>query len=270
MRGLAAAIVLASGALWGCATARPVAAPEPSVRAPSRAVSGDARALEQWVSRLRAATPEGLAAARAAGVRLEPGANARTLTGDAAEDDAVAVAETVLCREDGAVVLVRTRCGNAYLLGLAPEASGWSRRSLVALVEDASPGHLRRTRVAAESRAMLGPVAREVVAMWESVGEEGDELPAARLGVFSLGQDGALVARGDVEFGRVEEASGLVLEGTWEVDEALSLPRDLYVQLTPSRAGAAGREVLRRTYRVTEGRLRLVEEERAPLRPRGP
>jgi len=105
--------------------------------------------------------------------------------------------------------------------------------------------------------------------MWESVAEEGDELPAARLGVFSLGEEGALVARGDVEFGRVEETSGLVLEGTWEVDEALSLPRDLYVQLTPSRAGAAGREVLRRTYRVTAGRLRLVEEERAPLRPRG-
>lgn len=270
MRGLAAAFVLASGALWGCASARPVAAPQPSVRVQPRAPAGDALALARWVARMRLATPEGLASARSAGVRVEAAGDARTLTGEPAEDDAVAVAETVLCRDDGAVVLVQTRCGNAYLLGLAPEASGWSRRSVVALVEDASPGHLRRTRVAAASRAMLGPVAREVVAMWESVAEEGDELPAARLGVFSLGEEGALVARGDVEFGRVEEVSGVVLEGTWEVDEALSLPRELYVQLTPSRAGAAGREVLRRTYRVTEGRLRLVEEERVPLRPRGP
>ncbi len=249
-----------SAALRGAGAGRPAAS----------AGGGDAASLAAWVEGLRGTGAAARERARALGIRVDSAGGALTITGERAGDDAVVGAEVVLHRGPEAAVLVHTRCGNAYLLGVVHRGDGWALQSRVALVEGGGPGTCRQTRVTGASRAMLGAVAREVVVVWESVSEEGDELPAGRIGVFSLRPGGELGALGDVEFGRVEEESGEVLEGTWEIDEALSLPRDLYVQLTPSRAGAAGREVVRRTYRVQSGRLQMVEEERVPLRPRGP
>jgi len=265
-RGPIALLVVAG--LLGCA-GHATGARRTTPTAPAAgAQSGDAAALQAWVADLRAPDAEALGRVRALGVRVDASAGALSLTGERAPDDAVAGADAVLVRDAEAAVLVHTRCGNAYLLGVVARDRGWALQSRMALVEGAAPGRCRQTRVRAEGRAMRGAVAREVVVEWVSVAEEGDELPATRLGVFTLPPGGELVRLGDVEFGRVEEESGEVLEGTWEIDESLSLPRDLYVQLTPSRSGAAGREIVRRTYSVTEGSLRMVDEERVPLRPR--
>ena len=119
-----------------------------------------------------------------------------------------------------------------------------------------------------------GIVTREVVVTFDSESEEGDEARDPLLRVYHLDADGALTPlSGDIGFGGTDDATGAVRGATWVVDEALLLPRDLYVQVQPERPGPGGSAppfVVRRTYHLQGPRLVLVDETSSPLRPRSP
>lgn len=195
---------------------------------------------------------------------------AREITGDRAEDDVVDAARVVVRVGASAAVMVTTRCGNAALVGLAWRERRWVHRATHAVVGDARPGRCRVSRVTADARPMLTSEAREVIVTSRSRSDDGDDAPDPVLQLVHLGDDGALaVWARDVPFGREDDATGAITDAEWIVEEALMLPRDLYVELRPGRPGPGGRaprELVRRTYRVVDGRLTLVDESLAPWR----
>ncbi len=211
----------------------------------------------------------------AAGLGLTLGASrgAIGITGEAAQDDAVREATVVQRVGTAAVMLVTSVCGDAWLVGLAWQGGRWQAVNHHALVADARPGACRITRARAEACAMRSNVAREIVAVFSSGSEEGDEVRDPVLRLYHLGTDGKLDASSDdVPFGSTDDATGAVREAEWVVDEALQIPRDLYVQINPGQRGPGGASpavVVRRTYRLDRARLVLVEERTEAYRPRG-
>ncbi len=269
-------------ALASCASsvARPVVTAhvtEPE-RAPSRShVAPTAEQVAALEALIHSMVQDGEAGRRAidsVGLSLDRAGGARTLTGEAATDDQVRDASLVARVDDAAAALVTTTCGDAWLIGLRLDSGAWRAFSTVAVIDDAHPGACRITRASAAARAMQTEEAREVIVSFASESEEGDEARDPALRVYELGTDGSLSAlSGDLGFGGTDDATGAVREAEWVVDEALFLPRDLYVQVQPGQAGPGGTAppfVVRRTYRLQQGRLVLVEETSQRVRPRSP
>ena len=276
-RALAVSVGLA-----GCAStaaSAPITAPtvasEPAPRA-SRATPTEAQiaSLEALVHALSTEGDEGHRAIDSIGLTLDRAGGARTLTGEAATDDRVRDASVVARVDDAAAALVTTACGDAWLVGLHLDAGSWRAASRVAVIDDAHPGACRLTRASAASRAMRTAEAREVIVSFASESEEGDEARDPLLRVYELGPDGSLSAlSGDIGFGGTDDTTGAVRDAEWVVDEALFLPRDLYVQVRPGTPGPGGTAppfVVRRTYRLERGRLVLFEETSERVRPRSP
>lgn len=273
MRGFRArALPLVCALFAACAPSLTARAPaSPHRLAPSVAVASeaDARALDALVAGLvdtPSAAPLGLTLARADG--------ARALSGEPAPDDRVREARVVARVASSAAVLVTTTCGNAWLVGMHLADGRWSAVGRAGLIDDARPGACRLSHAAGEARAMINRDAREVVVTFDSESEEGDEARDPLLRVYHLGDDGALTPlSGDIGFGGTDDVTGAVRGATWVIDEALLLPRDLYVQVQPERPGPGGTAppfVVRRTYQLQGSRLVLVDESSSPLRPRGP
>jgi hypothetical protein len=263
---------LACALLAACAPSVTARAPTARHRpaAPVAVASeADARALDALVRGLvdlPSADPLGLTLARADG--------ARALSGEPAPDDRVREASVVARVGASAAVLVTTACGDAWLVGVHLADGRWSAVGRAALVDDARPGACRLSHAAGEARAMIDREPREVVVTFDSESEEGDEARDPLLRVYHLDADGALTPlSGDIGFGGTDDATGAVRGATWVVDEALLLPRDLYVQVQPERPGPGGSAppfVVRRTYHLQGPRLVLVDETSSPLRPRSP
>jgi hypothetical protein len=212
-------------------------------------------------------------AAAGLGLTLGTSRGAIGITGEAARDDAVRDAAVVQRVGAAAVMLVTTVCGDAWLVGLAWQGGRWQAVNRHALVADARPGACRITRARAEACAMRSSVAREIVAVFSSGSEEGDEVRDPVLRLYHLGADGKLDAwSDDIPFGSTDDATGAVREAEWAVDDALQIPRDLYVQINPGQRGPGGASpaiVVRRTYRLDRARLVLAEERTEAYRPRG-
>jgi hypothetical protein len=226
---------------------------------------------------LRSLTADGAEASRSAlamGLSLDPSGGARTLTGEPAPDDRVREASVVARVGTSAAALVVTACGDVWLLGFGLVDGVWRASTPVAIVDDAHPGACRITHASAASCAMLAREAREVVVTFDSGSEEGDEARDPLLRVYELGDEGALSALSDdIGFGGTDDTTGAVRDAQWVVDDALMIPRDLYIQVQPGSPGPGGTAppyVVRRTYRVEHGRLALVEETSERVRPRGP
>ncbi|MFO0645754.1 MAG: hypothetical protein U0326_05915 [Polyangiales bacterium] len=206
------------------------------------------------------------------GLTLDRSGGARTLTGDVAPDDRVRDASVVARVDGAAAALVTTVCGDAWIVGLHLANGAWRASAPVAVVDDARPGACRITT--RRPAAMLTREARELVVTFDSGSEEGDEARDPTLRVYELGDDGALTAlSGDIGFGGTDDATGAVRDAQWVVDDALMLPRDLYIQVQPGSRGPGGSAppfVVRRTYEVERGRMVLVEETSERVRPRGP
>lgn len=279
LRGLSALATLAAS--LGCAaTSAPpprvapaaMAAPAPPARvAPTEA---ELATLEALVRSLSAEGVDGARAAASLGLSLDRSSGARALTGDAAPDDRVRDASVVARVDGAAAALVTTACGDAWLVGLRLTNGAWRATAPVAVIDDARPGACRITHAAAASCAMLTRDAREVVVTFDSGSEEGDEARDPTLRVYELAEDGALTAlSGDIGFGGTDDATGAVRDAQWAVDEALLLPRDLYIQVQPGSRGPGGTAppfIVRRTYRIERGRMVLIEETSERARPRGP
>lgn len=249
----------------GCAGARPAAVQGVAMVE----VTPDEAALTALVDAAREG-PRSNELLRQWSVPRHDAGSARALTGEPAVDDGADAVRVVTRVGGSAVVLATTRCGNAALVGLAWRDARWEHRATHALADDARPGRCRLTQVTADARPMLSADAREVIATVRSRSEDGDDAPDPVLQLVHVGDDGALaVWARDVPFGREDDASGAVTDAEWIVEEALLLPRDLYVELRPGRAGPGGRaprELVRRTYRVVDGHLTLVDESLAPWR----
>jgi hypothetical protein len=219
-------------------------------------------ALEAQIATPSAATL-GLTLARAEG--------ARTLTGERADDEALASVTLVQRVGDVAAVLATSTCGNAWVISLRVRDQRWVAVAHEALVGDASPGHRRVSLARVRAIAMLDDEARELVAEYASESEEGDEARDPALRVFRLERDGALNARsGELAFGGTDDATGAVRSAEWLIEETFAPPRDLYVQVRPARRGPGGSAppfVVQRTYTWRQGILVLAEEASARLRP---
>jgi len=270
-RGAALLLALAGG---HCA-ARPrppavVTANPPAARAlavaeeelPSAAVAS----LDALVAEARRGGPS-------LGVVLARGAGALAITGDPAPDDRVIECAVVDRVGRSAAALVSTACGNVWVVGLYFGDGRWTPRVPVAVYADARPGACQTTRAAGVARAMLSESPRELVVTFVSESEDGVDARDPALRLFHLAPDGAVVALGaEVALGGTDDRSGAIRDGQWVIDEALLAPRDLYVQIQPGRVGVGGAAppvVIRRTYRVREGALDLMEETSVPYRPVG-
>lgn len=279
LRGLCALAIFAASP--GCATAPPppprsAPATVTAPAAPARATptGTEVAALDALVRSLATEGPDGARAVASVGLTLDRSGGARTLTGDVAPDDRVRDASVVARVDGAAAALVTTVCGDAWIVGLHLANGAWRASAPVAVVDDARPGACRITHAAAAPCAMLTREARELVVTFDSGSEEGDEARDPTLRVYELGDDGALTAlSGDIGFGGTDDATGAVRDAQWVVDDALMLPRDLYIQVQPGSRGPGGSAppfVVRRTYRVERGRMVLVEETSERVRPRGP
>jgi hypothetical protein len=270
-RGVALLLALATG---HCA-ARPrppsvVTGPSPA----ARALAAEEELPPAAVASLDALLAEARRGGPSLGVALARGAGALAITGDPAPDDRVTEAAVVDRVGRSAAALVSTACGNVWVVGLHFGDGGWTPRAPLAVYAEARPGQCRTTRAAGAARAMLTESPREVVVTFVSESEDGADARDPALRLFHLAPDGAVTALGaEVALGGTDDRSGAIRDGQWVIDEALLAPRDLYVQIQPGRVGVGGAAppvVIRRTYRVREGRLDLVEETSFPYRPVGP
>lgn len=221
----------------------------------------------------RAAEPGGEATVAQWGVVLGRAGGARTLTGEPERDDRVSTVTLVARVGLSAAVVVQTVCGSAVIVGLFWQDGSWMARGRVGLVDGVRPGRCRETSVRAEARAIETDQPREILAVTRSVSDEGDEVDGPWLRVFYLERDGALTARsGALAIGDEDPATGAVRQGDWIVEEALSTPRDFYIELLPGRRGPGGaeprREIVRTTYRLRDGSYVPVAEERSEFRER--
>jgi len=269
-RGVAALLALATG---HCAAVPrpPVAAP---VDPPAARADGEEELLPPAVASLDALLAEARRGGPPLGVALARGAGALAITGDPAPDDRVSEVALVDRVGRSAAALVTTACGNVWVVGLHFDGVRWTPRAPAAVYAEAHPGACQTTRAAGAARAMLTESPREVVVTFASESEDGVDARDPALRLFHLGPDGTLVALGaEVALGGTDDRSGAIRDGQWVIDEALLAPRDLYVQIQPGRVGVGGAAppvVIRRTYRVREGALVLVEETSFPYRPVAP
>ncbi len=230
-------------------------------------------ALEALCARLSGGGTVAAEGARSLGVTLGSGRGARSVTGEPAADDAVGSAVVATRVGATAVVLVVTACGNAQLVALRWDGDGavWQSTDRAGLVTDARPGGCRTTEARAEGRGMANDEPREIVAVFGSESEEGDEVRTPVLRVYRLTPAARLERlSADLPFGGTDDATGAAQRAEWVVDEALTVPRDLYVQLSPGRPGPGGlatQQVVRRTYRLQGSSLRLVDETTEAVRP---
>ncbi len=274
MNALTRALALASLALPACATARATTPPQPVVEAVPMTVAPRERdARDEDLARLDAdlthlASDGSLRTAW--GLTLAPSGGARTLAGEPEGDERIADARRVAAVGMSAAALVRSSCGNVWLVGLHLDDGAWRAVERAAVLAGAHPGACRIAHADASACAMREADAREVVVRFDSESEEGDEVHDPALRVFHLERDGR-VARisDDLPFGGTDDQTGAVRDAEWTVDDALLLPRDLYVQERPGRRGPGGeapRVIVRRTYRLRGPRLELADETRVPMR----
>lgn len=273
MKGGWALLGLLSLGSVGCAGVRPTA---PSSLAPTtapavgRTLDSEPELPREASEALEAFNAGALQDGRVLGVPLAHADGALSLTGEPAADDRIAKVEVVGRVGCSAALLVLSTCGNVWVVGVVYEQGRWTPRSVVPVFDEARPGACQVTRAEGASRAMLTASPRELVITFASESEDGSEARDPVLRLFHLEADGAVVALGgEVALGGTDDRSGAVREGQWAIEEALALPRDLYVQIQPGRAGPGGsapQVVIRRTYRVRGRALELVEERSLPYR----
>lgn len=257
----AIALGCAALSLYGCPSQRGAVAQRTLRLAPLAAVPPDEPALVTLVARLRAGD---VALLGEPTVRLEPAGERRELTGEPAQPEQVAEARVALraggAREVAGLVL-RTTCGNAWILGLAWSEQRWRVRATLALVTGERPGSCARTEVRAEPLALSSDVPRELAVVWSTQDETGERAVGPVLSVLRLdGAGGLTELLHAAAFGGLDEQTGQVFDGEYTVIEDTPPPRDLFVTVRrhddalPRGTRTHG---TRRQYRLDGATLRL-------------
>lgn len=261
-RALAMLALLAGG----CASAprsSPLAIPAAPAPPPSCAD------LPASLARLRAEP----AALGSVGLSLQAAsAGERTITGEAATDEAVGEVTPLGCAGDSALALVRTDCGNAALIAFVGRQGVWAPAAGLAVVDSGRPGRCVRSVAEVARVALTTAEAREFAVETEVTSDDGDDGSGRTLRVALLGAGGALRwYAGRVALGSFDEATGAATQGRWDIIEELPLPRDLYVEQRPLHGGLAGQpigqEIRRETWRVRDLELLRVDVSRERVLP---
>lgn len=205
---------------------------------------------------------EARARSRALGITLTEASGARSITGDPERDDAVREARVLTVVGDLAAVLVSSRCGNAWLLSLRWDGA-WHGAALRALIDDARPGACRVTTVRAEAAAVSTRAPREILVAWSSERDDGDSARETTFTAYRLDDGGRCVdLTGPVPLGGEDDATGAERAGSWFVDDVVPPPRDIVLEVRPSRPGPGGAGpalIERQVWRVEGARMVRVE-----------
>lgn len=206
--------------------------------------------------------------ARAIGLVLRDAGGARTLTGEGAADDAVREATVLTSLDSVGAVLVTSRCGNAWVVALRWDGA-WRAGSVRALVDGARPGACLLTSVRAEAAAISTRALREILVAWRAEAEDGDSERVTTFSALRLDDAGRCDdLTGPVALGGEDDATGAAREGSWFVDDVLPPPRDVVLEVRPSRPGPGGQgvaQIERQVWRYAGARMVRVESVTEPV-----
>jgi hypothetical protein len=194
---------------------------------------------------------------------------ATEINGDRAEDERIVTAEIAVSDANSALLVLKTSCGNAQIVGLVREGAQWSARRSQPLVPRAIVGSCVRSTVLAQPVALRGDPAREAAigVRWEDA--MGDEVHGPHLWVVGLdAQRGFTVLLERAPFGGTDDRTGATTIGSVAVIDELPAPRPLFVEIRPGARGTAGSAPNQRTVRRYELRgahIELIDEQRSTL-----
>ncbi len=194
---------------------------------------------------------------------------ATEIDGSPAPDERIVRVDVPVRDANSAAMVVRSSCGNVWLLGLHREGTAWHLAGQQALVPLAEPGRCVRTTAVVQSLALLGDPARELAVgvRWESA--TGDEVQGPFLWVAGLdARQGLTMLLERAPFGATDDRTGANTEGALAIIDELPPPRPLFVEIRPAGRGtegaAPGVRVVRR-YEHRGGRFELADEQRASV-----
>ncbi len=220
-------------------------------------------ALDQWVLRWRSGEPGALLALD---VRLAATEGARELSGEPAADERVANVTVLAWRDDSAMVLTRSSCGNVWLSSVRWSDGNWARAESIVVVDGQHPGRCGQLELRAQPVALSSDARDEAAITWSLQDVTGESVRGPFLDVVQLRTAGHMhPLLHHAPFGSVDDMTGATTVGVISVVDDLPAPRPLVVSIHAGRRGPPGSQPspdVERTYRIRGDALVLTHESR--------
>ncbi len=191
------------------------------------------------------------------------------IDGSPAPDERVARVDLPVRDARSAAMVLRTTCGNLWLVGLLREGTRWTRGAGRPLVPPVQPGRCVRTTAVVQPLAVRGDPARELAVgvRWEDA--TGDEVHGPSLWIAGLDpRDGVTLLLEQAPFGATDDRTGASTEGSLAVIDELPPPRPVFVEIRPAgrgtESGVPGVRIVRR-YELRGVRIELADEQRSTI-----